>query len=60
MAGDFPGLGGLVRQCVAEREVQMKATPPSEPQVQVGSQLVFTTKWRDVPAVPTFGGDRPN
>jgi hypothetical protein len=46
MAGDFPGLGGLVQQCVAEREVQMKATPPSEPQVSVGPGLIFTTKWK--------------
>jgi hypothetical protein len=46
MAGDFPGLGGLVQQCVAERERQMKATPPSEPQVSVGPGLIFTTKWK--------------
>ena len=52
MAGDFPGLGSLVQQCVAEREVQMKATPPSEPQVSVGPNLVFTLRWRDTPAVP--------
>ncbi|HEX4635978.1 MAG TPA: C13 family peptidase [Rhizomicrobium sp.] len=49
IAGDFPGLGGLARRCVAERETQMKATPPSEPQVSVGPQMVFTTKWRDAP-----------
>jgi len=55
MAGDFPGLGGLVQQCVAEREVQMKATPPSEPQVSVGPGLVFTTKWRDGPPVQASG-----
>src|SRR5262249_40940993 len=36
MAGDFPSLGGLVQQCVAEREQQMKATPPSEPQLDIG------------------------
>jgi len=46
MAGDFPGLGGLARQCVAEREAQMKATPPSEPQVSVGPGVVFTTRWK--------------
>ncbi|HET7085087.1 MAG TPA: C13 family peptidase [Rhizomicrobium sp.] len=46
MAGDFPGLGGLVQQCVAEREKQMKATPPSEPQVSVGPGLIFTTRWK--------------
>ena len=52
IAGDFPSLGGLAQRCVAEREAQMKATPPSEPQVSVGPQMVFTTKWRDAPAGP--------
>ena len=52
MAGDFPSLGGLVQQCVAEREQQMKATPPSEPQVSVGPQVIFTLRWRDMPTVP--------
>jgi len=47
LASDFPGLGGLVQKCVAEREVQMKATPPSEPQVNVGPGVVFTLRWRD-------------
>jgi hypothetical protein len=59
MASDFPGLGGLVQQCVAEREQQMKATPPSEPQVSVGSGVVFTTRWRDEarpPTAPPGGG----
>ena len=51
MAGDFPGLGALVQQCVAEREVQVKATPPSEPQVSVGPNLIFTLRWRDTPPV---------
>ena len=46
MAGDFPGLGGLVQQCVAEREQAMKATPPSEPQLSVGSGMVFTARWK--------------
>jgi hypothetical protein len=54
MAGDFPSLGQLAQRCVAEREVQMKATPPSEPQTSVGPQMVFTTKWRDVPAAVGF------
>jgi hypothetical protein len=57
MAGDFPGLGTLVQQCVAEREVQMKATPPSEPQVSVGPNLVFTLRWRDAP--PSAPGNPP-
>ena len=56
IAGDFPSLGGLAQRCVAEREAQMKATPPSEPQVSVGPQMVFTTKWRDVPQPAVPGG----
>jgi hypothetical protein len=57
MAGDFPGLGGLVQQCVAEREREVKATPPSEPQVSVGPNVVFTLRWRDTP--PSFSGAPP-
>jgi hypothetical protein len=45
-AGDFPGLGGLVQQCVAIREQQMKATPPSEPQVSVGPGVIYTLRWK--------------
>ena len=57
MAGDFPGLGSLVQQCVAEREIQTKAKPPSEPQVSVGPNLVFTLRWRDTP--PPAPGNPP-
>jgi hypothetical protein len=46
MAGDFPGLGGLVQQCVATREQEMKATPPSEPQVSVGPGVIYTLRWK--------------
>ena len=49
LAGDFPMLGGLAQQCVALREQQMKATPPSEPQVNVGPNVIFTLRWRDLP-----------
>jgi hypothetical protein len=49
MAGDFPALGSLVQQCVALREQQMKATPPSEPQVNVGSGVIYTLRWSDGP-----------
>jgi Peptidase C13 family len=59
MAGDFPGLAGLVQQCVAFREQQMKATPPSEPQVSVGPGVVFTLRWRDMPAGLPQNGDQP-
>ena len=55
MASDFPGLGGLVQQCVAFREQETKATPPSEPQVSVGPGVIFTLRWRDMPP----GGVRP-
>jgi hypothetical protein len=46
MAGDFPGLGGLVQQCVAERERQMKAVPPSEPQLDIGAKVGAAFKWK--------------
>jgi hypothetical protein len=46
MGSDFPGLGTLVQQCVAFREQQMKATPPSEPQVNVGSGVIYTLRWK--------------
>jgi len=56
-ADDFPGLGTLVQQCVAAREVQVKATPPSEPQLSVGPELLFTLRWRDAP--PANGSQPP-
>jgi hypothetical protein len=59
LAGDFPSLGGLVQQCVAGREVQMKATPPSEPQVSVGPSTIFTLRWRDTPPAPPAGFGAP-
>lgn len=46
MADDFPDLGGLVQQCVGFREQQMKAMPPSEPQVSVGPGVIFTLRWK--------------
>ena len=46
MAGDFPSLGGLVQQCVAEREQQMRATPPSEPQLDIGPKVGAAFKWK--------------
>jgi hypothetical protein len=60
MAGDFPGLGGLVQQCVTMRERETKATPPSEPQVSVGPNVIFTLRWRDAPAaLPGTGFGTP-
>ena len=46
MANDFPGLGNLVQQCVAFREQQMRATPPSEPQLDVGPGVIYTLRWK--------------
>jgi hypothetical protein len=46
MADDFPGLGELVRECVAERERLMHAAPPSEPQLSVGNQVLYTLRWK--------------
>jgi hypothetical protein len=59
ISGDFPGLGIMVQQCVAFREQQMKATLPSEPQVNVGSGVVYTLRWRDTPAGGAFSGQGP-
>lgn len=61
MASNFPGLGNLVQQCVAFREQQMKATPPSEPQVNVGSGVLYTLRWRDGPpeGAPAGGASGP-
>lgn len=38
-ARDFGVLAGSVRECVRNREVAEKMTPPSEPQIWVGAQL---------------------
>jgi hypothetical protein len=46
LAGDFALLGGKVRECVAFREEQMQATPPSEPQVSVGKNVATTLRWK--------------
>ena len=64
ISGDFPGLGVGVQECVRVREQQMKATPPSEPQVSVGSGVTFTLRWRDMPPASPFdsppSGGTPN
>ena len=46
LAGDFPKLGSLTQECVAFREKQMKATPPSEPQLRVGASVGAAFKWK--------------
>ncbi len=40
-AHDFVALAPKVQACVADREQQIGASPPSEPQVFVGAQLRF-------------------
>jgi hypothetical protein len=45
-ASDFAGIGDLVQQCVAFREQQLNATPPSEPQVSIGPKVAFTLRWK--------------
>jgi hypothetical protein len=44
--GDFATLGSKVQECVAFREDQLKATPPSEPQVSIGPKVAFTLRWK--------------
>jgi hypothetical protein len=46
LTGDFALLGGKVQECVAFREEQMQATPPSEPQVSVGKNVAATLRWK--------------
>lgn len=43
MADGFAKLGGLVQECVAFREQQTGAAPPSEPQVSVGAAAAGLT-----------------
>jgi len=38
-APSFPGLASMVQSCVAQREKEEMATPPSEPQVSIGSAV---------------------
>lgn len=45
-SNDFASLGGVVQQCVAAREQQLGASPPSEPQVRVGPKVAFTLRWK--------------
>jgi hypothetical protein len=46
MSGDFAMLGDLTRRCVAAREQQMHATPPSEPQLSIGPNVGLAFKWK--------------
>jgi len=39
LSHDFPALGSKVQECVAAREMKEGATPPSEPQVNIGFNI---------------------
>lgn len=45
-ADDFAGLGEQVQACVAAKEQELNATPPSEPQLSVGPNVAFTLRYR--------------
>jgi hypothetical protein len=46
LVGDFAVLGSKVQECVAFREQQTGAKPPSEPQVSVGAAVGATMRWK--------------
>jgi len=50
-AHDFSALGRAVQRCVAERETELGAEPPSEPQLAIGGRLA--------PILPLYGFARP-
>lgn len=43
-ASDFPALGRAVQSCVAQRERETGATPPSEPQLSVGDSIALVLR----------------
>lgn len=44
---DFPDLAAQTRACVGEMEIRLKSTPPSEPQVSLGSDIAANlSSWR--------------
>jgi hypothetical protein len=45
-APDFPDAAELTRQCVAKREHDLGAEPPSEPQLSVGDKVASELRWR--------------
>jgi len=45
-SGDFPDLAAATTGCVARREQQLGATPPSEPQLSVGNKAAALLRWR--------------
>jgi len=51
LVGDFAALGSAVRACVALREQDLHAWPPSEPQISVGAALR--------PMLPFYAFTRP-
>jgi hypothetical protein len=55
-AQDFPGLGHAVQNCVAKRERQTHASPPSEPQLSVGSNIAPTLRMYAFQHAPSVCG----
>jgi hypothetical protein len=45
-AQDFANLGTQVQMCVQAREQETGASPPSEPQLSVGSNVAFTLRYK--------------
>ncbi|HEY2034697.1 MAG TPA: C13 family peptidase [Rhizomicrobium sp.] len=45
VAHDFPDLADETRRCVATREVKEKMSPPSDPQVAIGSGVTNFPRW---------------
>ena len=44
--GNFPDAADKAVHCVAQREQKEGMTPPSEPQLAVGKNVVYTLNWR--------------
>jgi Peptidase C13 family len=45
-SGDFPGLAEMTTACVAKREHDLGASPPSEPQLAIGNNVMYTLRWK--------------
>jgi hypothetical protein len=45
-SGDFPGLAQATTACVTRREQAEHAIPPSEPQLSIGKNVMFTLRWK--------------
>ncbi len=45
-SGDFPGVAQKTTACVAARESREHIGPPSEPQLSIGNNVMYTLNWR--------------